>query len=183
MHIHRLLYVFLIMVVTYCVNGCSSSKVYVDTDEVPGLGVEVRFPSGEVLPIEVRHVISGNTIELTNNELVSYIGVYIPQLYNIPQAAKSLNERLVLKNQIRLEFDKRERDSKGRLLAYVYTIDGKFVNAEIIREGIAKALITPPNFKYKDLLLEAEQDARRVKTGIWSEEFKYRDSPCQEVFK
>lgn len=168
----RLFYIFLFIVFLFCNSGCASSKVYVDTDKVPGLGVEVRFPSGKVLPIEVKRVVSGNAIELTNNELVSYIGVYIPQLHNIPKAAKSSNERLVLNNQIRLEFDKRERDSKGRLLAYVYTIDGKFVNAEIIREGVAKVLLTPPNLKHKELLLEAEEDARRAKLGIWSEEFK-----------
>lgn len=167
-HGHRLAYICLLMTVFICPNGCTSSKIYVDPDQVAGLGVEVHFPSGEVVPIEVKRVISGNIIELTNNELVSYIGVYIPQLYNIPQAAKDLNEELVLKNQIRLEFDKRERDSKGRLLAYVYTIDGKFVNAEIIKGGLAKALLAPPNLKHKQLLLEAEEKARRAKLGIWS---------------
>lgn len=168
----KLSYIFISIIIFFCANGCTSSKVYVDTEQVPGLGVEVHFPSGKVLPIEVRRVISGNTIELTNRELVSYIGVYIPQLYNIPQAAKDLNEKLVLKNQIRLEFDKKERDSKGRLLAYVYTIDGKFVNGEIIKKGTAKALITPPNLKHKELLLEAEEDARKAKLGVWSDEFK-----------
>jgi len=148
--------------------GCAGDKVYVDTDEVPGLGVEVRFPSGKIVPIGVRQVISGDTIELTNGETVSYIGVYIPQLSNIPDACKALNEKLVLEDQIRLEFDKRQRDSKGRLLAYVYKLDGTFVNEEIIRQGLARVLVRPPNTKYKELLLEAEDDARKRKIGIWS---------------
>lgn len=168
----KVLTIFTYIIILCCANGCTSSKVYVDTEQVSGLGVEVRFPSGKVLPIEVKRVISGNTIELTNKELVSYIGVYIPQLYNLAQAARDLNEKLVLKNQIRLEFDKKKRDSKGRLLAYAYTIDGKFVNAEIIKKGAAKALLAPPNLKHKELLLEAEEEARKAKLGVWSEEFK-----------
>ena len=112
----------ILLAVSAC--GCASSTIYVDTDEVPGLGVEVQFPEGKVVPIKVGRIISGNIIELTNKEQVSYIGVYIPQLYNIPKEAKALNEKLLKENDIRLEFDKKKRDSKGRLLAYVYTIDG-----------------------------------------------------------
>lgn len=168
----RLSYISLFVIFLSALSGCASNKVYVDSDQVPGMGVEVRFPSGKVLPIGVKRIISGNCIELTNKELVSYIGVYIPQLHNIPRSAKSLNERLLLKNQIRLEFDERQRDSRGRLLAYAYLLDGEFVNARIIREGLAKALLIPPNLKYKELLLKAEEEARKAKLGVWSEELE-----------
>jgi micrococcal nuclease len=160
----------LLIILNTC--GCTASKVYVDSDKVSGLGAVVEFPTGKIIPIEVKSVVSGNIIELTNGEMVSYIGVYIPQLYNIAEAAKALNEKLIKENEIRLEFDTRQRDRKGQLLAYVFTTKGKLINAEIIREGLAEVLISPPNTKHKDLLLEAEKDAKQANRGIWSEDFK-----------
>lgn len=152
--------------------GCAANTIYVNTDEVAGLGVEVSFPEGKVVPIKVRRVISGNQIQLTNDEIVTYIGVYIPKLYKIPEEAKDFNEKLVTENEIRLEFDNRQRDSKNRLLAYVYTVNGLFINAEIIREGLAKALNRPPNLQHNETLLQAEDEARKASRGIWSEDFK-----------
>jgi hypothetical protein len=152
--------------------GCAANKIYVDTDKVSGLGAEVHFPSGKIVPIDVKRVISGNIIELTNHEKVCYIGVYIPVIYNIPKAARELNEEFVMNNQIRLEFDKKERDSKGRLLAYVYTTDGRCINAEIIRHGLAEVIANPPNTKYKQLLLKAQQEAKKNGQGVWSQDFK-----------
>ncbi|MFC1807618.1 thermonuclease family protein [Candidatus Omnitrophota bacterium] len=166
------LYLFItVLLPVILVYGCASNKVYVDTDEVPGLGVMVEFPTGKIVPIDVKRVISGNEIELTNGERAVYIGVHIPNMYDLPRAAMELNKQFVLSNDIRLEFDKRQRDSRGRLLAYVYTTDGTFVNAELIRGGMAKLMMKPPNFKEKDLLQKAEDEARANQRGAWSKEF------------
>ncbi|MFH1868038.1 MAG: thermonuclease family protein [Candidatus Omnitrophota bacterium] len=150
--------------------GCAANKIYVDSDEVPGLGAEVSFPAGKIVPIELRRVLSGNRIELTNGEVVSYIGVYIPQIHEIPCEAKRLNEKLIMENEIRLEFDTEQRDSRSRLLAYVYTVEGKFINEEIIKSGFAKALNKPPNLKHEDTFLKAEDAARMASRGIWSKD-------------
>lgn len=152
--------------------GCATNKVYLDPEEVPGLGAVVEFPAGKVVPIKVKRIISGSMIELTNKEKVSYIGVYIPAIYNIPERAKMLNKELVAGDDIRLKFDKKHRDSQGRLLAYVYAADGRLINAELIKQGLGKPLITPPNIKNKELLLKAEEEARGAGRGIWSKDFK-----------
>jgi len=154
--------------------GCASNKVYVDSAEVHGLGAVVEFPAGRIVPINLKRVVSGSVIKLTNNELASYIGIYIPDIYAIPESARKLNEELVIGSDIRLEFDSAERDSDRRLLVYVFTPDARLVNAEIVRAGLAKVLITPPNEKYKKRLLEAEVEARKNKRGLWSEDFNYR---------
>jgi len=163
---------FILIIFLLPAAGCASGKVYVDADKVPGLGAVVQFPTGKVTPIQPKRVISGNLIELSNGEKVSYIGVYIPELYNIAQSARALNEKLIKENEIRLEFDERQRDSHGRLLAYVFTTKGIFINAEIIRKGLGKALASPPNTKYKDVLLQAENEARQSGEGLWSKDFK-----------
>ncbi len=142
-----------------------------DPSKVQGLGAVVEFPAGKIVPINLKHAVSGSLIELTNNELASYIGIYIPDIYTIPESARKLNEKLLEGNDIRLEFDYVERDSNGRLLIYVFTSDARLINAEIVRQGLAKVLITPPNEKYRERLLEAEEEARENKRGLWSEDF------------
>lgn len=151
--------------------GCASSRVYVNPSEIDGLGAVVEFPSGRIKPINIESVFSGSRIRLTNNETVVYIGLSIPDLYNIPESARSLNEQLLGSNDMRLEFDTLKRDSRGDLLAYLFTPDGRLINAELVRAGMARVLITPPNTRYKDRLLRAEAQARKNKKGLWSRDF------------
>jgi micrococcal nuclease len=158
---------FIFLIFSMLASGCANSKVYVDPSEVEGLGAVVRFPTGNIVPIRLKRVLSGSTIELTNKEQVSYTGIYIPDIENIPEHARLLNNSLVADDDIRLEFDSQQRDAQGRLLAYVFTSDAKLVNAELVKAGFARALIRPPNDKYKQRILEAEQDARDNKRGLW----------------
>ncbi len=161
---------FLLCIFVSLLCGCASNRIYIDSSEVEGLGAVVEFPAGNIVPITVNDVISGSVIKLTNNESASYIGIYIPNIYAIPESATRLNEALVIGSDIRLEFDLKERDSKGRLLVYVFTPDARLVNAEIVRSGLAKVLIVPPNDKYREELLQAEKEARENKRGLWSED-------------
>jgi micrococcal nuclease len=158
---------FIFLIFSVLVSGCANSKVYIDPSEVEGLGVVVRFPAGNIVPIRLKRVLSGSAIELTNKEQVAYIGIYIPDIENIPEHSRLLNNSLVTDDDIRLEFDSQQRDTQGRLLAYVFTSDAKLVNAELVKAGFARALIRPPNDKYKQRILEAEQDARDNKRGLW----------------
>jgi len=55
--------------------------------------------------------------------------------------ATAFTKSLVEKKQIRLEFDSNDvylgrRDKYGRILAHVYLMDGTFLNAEIIKQGL-----------------------------------------------
>ena len=68
--------------------------------------------------------------------------------------------------EIRLEFDKEKRGKYGRLLAYVFLLDGTFVNAEIIKEGYGFAY-TKYTFKYKDKFLALEREAQNNNLGYW----------------
>jgi endonuclease YncB( thermonuclease family) len=54
-------------------------------------------------------------------------------LSNTTKGKPSLKMRVVEGN--RLEFDWQRRDKYNRLLAYVYLLDGTFLNAEIIKQG------------------------------------------------
>ena len=62
--------------------------------------------------------------------------------------------------KVRLEFDVRERDGYGRLLAYVYLPSGLMLNELILLEGYATPMTIPPNVKYADRFRAAHAKAR-----------------------
>lgn len=86
----------------------------------------------------VPKVIDGDTIKILKNDTVRYIGINAPErdeyLY---EESKQFNKKMVEKKKVLLKFDIEKYDNYNRILAYVYTIDGKFVNAELIRNGYA----------------------------------------------
>ena len=116
----------------------------------------------------VKQVYDGDTLLLEDGRRVRYLGINSPEfLEPFYLKAKHLNESLVLRKKIRLEFDQDKVDAYNRLLAYVYTGD-QMVNARMVREGLAHAFFIGPNRKYQSLLLQAQAEARQRMVGFWS---------------
>jgi len=123
----------------------------------------------------VSKVIDANSIVLESGEQVCYIGVDAPELGKksggsqfYAKEAVAFNKQLVLLKKVRLEFDAERRDADGRLLAYVFVKD-LFVNGELVKRGYARAMIKPPNVKYKDLLVKYQNEAMSKEIGLWQE--------------
>lgn len=116
----------------------------------------------------------GDTIMLKGGELVRMIGIDSPETF-MPKMgtnyygreAHEFCDKLVKGKTVRLEYDIQYRDPKKRLLAYVY-VDDQFINRELVRNGFAIVAIFPPNVKKIDQLLEAQDEARKNKKGMWS---------------
>ncbi|MFH1854582.1 MAG: thermonuclease family protein [Candidatus Omnitrophota bacterium] len=127
----------------------------------------------------VSRVIDGDTIELSDGRMVRYIGIDTPELREkegagwvykpspYAEKARDLNRRFVEGKDVRLELDAQKLDKYNRLLAYVYSED-KMVNLEMVRQGYAMIYTYPPNVKYTERFLEAQQYARDNKKGLWS---------------
>ena len=126
--------------------------------------------------VHVTRVVDGDTIEVQlggQEEDVRYIGVDTPETVKPgapvdcfgPQAS-SFNHRLVERRRVRLVFDSERRDVYGRLLAYVYLGD-RFVNAELVRRGLARTLNIPPNDRFAGRLKRLEIAAARRGAGLW----------------
>ena len=124
----------------------------------------------------VSRVVDGDTIEVQldgGEEDVRYIGVDTPETVKPgapvdcfgPQAS-SFNHRLVEGRRVRLVFGAERRDQYGRLLAYVYLGD-RFVNAELVRRGLARTLFIPPNDRVEERLKQLEIAAARAGRGLW----------------
>jgi micrococcal nuclease len=77
--------------------------------------------------------------------------------------------RLIGGKRVRLEYDAGRFDQYGRTLAYVYLEDGTFVNADLVKNGYATVMTTPPNVKYADTFVELAGKARKHKKGLWKE--------------
>ena len=69
---------------------------------------------------------------------------------------------------VQFRLDHERVDRHGRWLAYVY-VDGKMLNEELLRAGLARA---HTEYHYaepmKRLFLTAEAEARKNRRGIWS---------------
>ena len=116
-------------------------------------------------------VIDGDTIELSNEEWIRYIGINAPELRNgIPdpysQEAFEANRDLVVGKEAYLEFDVQERERYDRMLAYTY-FDDLFIYTWLVENGYAQIMTIPPNVAYQDLLLELETKTREENRGLW----------------
>ena len=122
---------------------------------------------------KVKRVIDGDTILLINEERVRLIGVDTPETKH-PQKpvqyfgreAYLFTKQMVDGKEARFEFERQKRDRYGRLLAYVYLLDGTFLNAEIIKQGYGFAYTRFP-FKYIEEFRRYEREARENRRGLW----------------
>jgi micrococcal nuclease len=126
--------------------------------------------------VYVTRVVDGDTIEVDldgREEYVRYIGVDTPETVKPdtpvqcfgPQAHR-FNARLVEHRRVRLVFGVERHDVYGRLLAYVYLGD-RFVNATLVRRGLARTLTIPPNDRFANRFKRLEVAASRAGRGLW----------------
>jgi micrococcal nuclease len=138
-------------------------------------------PSGPT-SVKVTHVVDGDTIDVRmpggDEEAVRYIGIDTPETVkpNTPvqcggPEAHDANERLVGGRTVTLRFDAEHRDVYGRLLAYVYLPrphgQPLFVNAELVRLGLARTLTIPPNDSFAPLFARLAARAGAAGRGLW----------------
>jgi len=120
---------------------------------------------------KVTRVIDGDTIIVAGDYRVRYIGIDTPEVYPELEAfgmeAWQANRSLIEGKEVRLEKDVSETDKYGRLLRYVY-VDDVLVNAELVKQGLARVKAYPPDTKYQDYLGEMEAEARGAGRGIWA---------------
>jgi len=126
--------------------------------------------------VTVTRVVDGDTVEVElegETEDIRYIGVDTPETVEPgapvdcfgPQAS-NFNHRLVEGRPVRLVFGVERRDQYGRLLAYVYLGD-RFVNAILLRRGLARTLTFPPNDRFAERFERLETGAARAGRGLW----------------
>jgi micrococcal nuclease len=146
--------------------------------------------SPETLNARVSEVVDGDTVEVElpdgRDEDVRYIGIDTPETAKSgtpgecgAEEAERANERLVGGREVTLRLGDERRDDYGRLLAYVYrpgaarageALGGRelFVNAELVRRGLARTLTIAPNDDFAALFERLAARAGRAGRGLWA---------------
>lgn len=126
---------------------------------------------------KVLKVTDGDTIVINHPKVkkVRYLGIDAPEKLSarspgepFHRSSTDLNRKLVGGRSVTVEFDQEKYDRYGRLLGYIF-VDGTFVNEEIVRQGLARALFIGKNKKYKSRILKAQQEAQNARRGIWDD--------------
>jgi micrococcal nuclease len=124
-------------------------------------------------PLLVRSVIDGNTIDVATVGRVRLIGIDAPEIgHGLASSApfgREARERLttlVWHRWVRLEREGLAGDVSNRHLAYVITGDGQFVNAVLVREGLARVSARHPLTRLAELQ-RAEAEAQSTRRGMW----------------
>lgn len=121
-------------------------------------------------PISGRAVaVDGDTLEFSGQR-VRLDGIDAPEMgqtcgrrwigtWNCGRAAQRALDGLVQGR--RIDCQSKGRDKYGRELGTCY-IDGRDINAELVRQGMAWAFV-----KYSQTYVGAEEEARKARAGIW----------------
>ncbi|HJZ70524.1 MAG TPA: thermonuclease family protein [Vicinamibacterales bacterium] len=124
-------------------------------------------------PLLVRAVVDGDTIDVATIGRVRLLGIDAPEIgrgYDtdapFAREARARLTSLILRRWVRLEQDGAPFDVYDRRLAYVVTEDGVFVNALLVREGLARVSARAPLSRLAELQ-RAEAEAQAFRRGMW----------------
>ncbi len=136
---------------------------------------EAQPAQGDRQQVEVTRVVDGDTIEVSPQvegvEDVRLIGVDTPEVFDGEEPcgleASAFTEERLAGQQVELEFDEERTDRFGRALAYVYLGD-ELYNETLVREGLAEVATFPPNVRYEDRFVAAQEEAQAAGVGLWN---------------
>ena len=137
-------------------------------------------PSGPTETALVVRIVDGDTIVVRlggQDRRLRYIGMNTPETVkpNSPvewfgREASDANRALVDGRTVVLEKDVSETDRFGRLLRYVWLVDGDrwtMVDLELVATGFAQVETDPPDVRYADRFRAAQRSAREAGVGLW----------------
>ena len=144
-----------------------------------------RDPVSQTGWYTVKTVLDGDTVILSDNRRVRYLGIDTPELGRDGKAgqpfsrkARDINASLVKGVEISLSFEQDRQDRYGRLLAYVSNKQGVVVNLELIRRGVAFYLADASQERtYDREMLAIQRAAMKGRVGMWQ---NWQEPPVPE---
>jgi len=111
-------------------------------------GSKINKDSGEREEYySVKEIISPELIKLNNDLVVRLLGIKEKKIVN-GEAIQFLQEK-TRGEKVFLKFDNQKYDDQNHLLCYLYLKNKTFINAHLIKEGLAE-VDSSVNFKYKE---------------------------------
>lgn len=161
-------------------TGCQLPAV---SGQPPGGGASYPTqPTTDVLtgPVPVARVIDGDTVWVKTeggDSKIRLIGVDTPELVDprspvecFAREASDYTKSTLTGQLVYLENDPTQDsiDRYGRRLAYVWTLDGRLLNFDLINEGYATEYTYGTPYRYQQQFRDAEAAAAAQERGLWS---------------
>jgi micrococcal nuclease len=127
-------------------------------------------PTGGLESCTVERIIDGDTIHCPPVGRIRLIGIDTPERGQKPfgpASTEAITAMIPIGSTIDVEFDVDREDRYDRVLGYLWA-NGELVNWRMVREGWALMATYPPNVRYTDHYLSAQQAAREDKVGLWA---------------
>jgi micrococcal nuclease len=140
------------------------------------------YPFGYSKNAFVSRVIDGDSFVLSDSQHVRILGINCPEIARLNKSAEPYANEAAAKTKslidhktVKLVFEGRAFDIFGRLLAYVCLTDSRgqdsvFVQAELLKSGLAKISYYTKEKHYYALFYNLRNTARKKKLGIWCNE-------------
>jgi len=132
-------------------------------------------PGGEVV-----QVTDGDTLTLANGLEIRLVGIQAPKLplgrpgfepWPLSSEAKAFLEDLTLGRRLTLGYGGRRGDRHGRALAHLFDEEGRWIQGEILRAGLARVYSFADNRALIAEMLALEREARAAGRGIWADPY------------
>lgn len=126
-------------------------------------------------PAAVTSITDGDTLRVDvdgRNEPVRLLAIDTPEVSGdcgATAATEALAALVPVGSMVWLEADVEGRDRYGRLLRYVWRPDGRLVNRALVRRGMARARLYPPNDGRWTTIRRAGKRAQRTGAGLWQQ--------------
>lgn len=127
--------------------------------------------------VTIMHITDGDTVVIMRGgraDRLRLIGIDTPETAQSPRGEEPFADEatealrvLVRDTEVTLRLDVGVRDTYGRLLGYIHSSDGTFVNAEMVRRGWARPVTVPPNVHFAEEFARLAAEAREAGRGIW----------------
>lgn len=131
---------------------------------------------GMAATVAVERAIDGDSVRLSDGRQLRLIGINAPEFGKdgappqpLAREARAALAAMVNGHTLRIEPGREPHDRHGRLLAHLYTDDGRHVETELVRRGLAWLIALPPNVDHVHALTAAEAEARAARRGVWAE--------------
>lgn len=134
----------------------------------------------DTLPkVAILRIVDGDTAQILWEDeptFLRYYGVNTTERGEPCYTEGTERNRALSGGAVRLAFDERSRDTHGRLLAYVFTDEGRSIDAQLVAEGVGKAW--KRDGRLREALVALEDQARGSKRGcLWSGDSVENHSP------
>lgn len=155
------------------ISGCSSLNA--QDGPVPPKNAEQGI---------VKRVVDGDTFVLEDGRKVRMIGINTPESVDprrpvefYGKEASRYATKILEGQNVLLEWGRNPKDRYGRWLAWVWLLDGTFINGYMVEQGYAQVYTFKDNPDHANYLLDLQKKAREEGRGLWEQS---EEEPKQE---